>query len=221
MISNAKNNNFLLFSFTGGCALEKVELEPDQPFLRVLLSDTAELKCCYKGNKQAFFWVKRMPNSSVYKVNISVSEHEVKYDHDVKHCSTLTFKNVQLNDTGLYQCQLGSSTFTHGTYLQVYKLMEKMINLSESTKNTILTAEGILLLLCVIVPSATILFKSKDLKELEMKKVEAEEENIYQGLNLDDCCTTYDQIERSQVQGQYQDVRSGVEEREEIQLEKP
>lgn len=37
--------------------------------------------------------------------------------------------------------------------------MEKMVNLSESTKNTILTVEGILLLLCVIVPSAALLFE--------------------------------------------------------------
>jgi len=42
-----------------------------------------------------------------------------------------------------------------------------------------------------------------------------------QGLNLDDCCTTYDQIERSQAQGPYQDVGNIMEEKEEIQLEKP
>lgn len=37
--------------------------------------------------------------------------------------------------------------------------MYKTINLSENTKNKILTAEGILLLLCVLLPSATLLFK--------------------------------------------------------------
>lgn len=42
-----------------------------------------------------------------------------------------------------------------------------------------------------------------------------------QGLNLDDCCATYDQIERSQAQGPYQDVGNIKEEDEEIQLEKP
>lgn len=44
---------------------------------------------------------------------------------------------------------------------------------------------------------------------------------IHQGLNLDDCCTTYDQIERSQAHGPYQDVCNIIEEEEEIQLEKP
>lgn len=44
---------------------------------------------------------------------------------------------------------------------------------------------------------------------------------IHQGLNLEDCCTTYDQIERSQAQGPYQDICNVMEEEEEIQLEKP
>lgn len=46
---------------------------------------------------------------------------------------------------------------------------------------------------------------------------------IRQGLNLDECWSTYDQIERPQTHGQYQDVGNlkGEEEEEEIQLEKP
>ncbi len=43
----------------------------------------------------------------------------------------------------------------------------------------------------------------------------------HQGLNLDDCCSAYDQIERSQGHGPYQDVCNIKEEEEEIQLEKP
>ena len=35
--------------------------------------------------------------------------------------------------------------------------MEKMINLCENTKNKILTAEGILLLLCVLLPATALL----------------------------------------------------------------
>lgn len=37
--------------------------------------------------------------------------------------------------------------------------MEKTINLRETTKNKILIAEGFLLLLCVMLPSAILLFK--------------------------------------------------------------
>lgn len=45
--------------------------------------------------------------------------------------------------------------------------------------------------------------------------------HTHQGLNLDDCCTTYDQIERSQTTGPYQDLCDSYEEEEDIQLEKP
>lgn len=37
--------------------------------------------------------------------------------------------------------------------------LQKTLNLSEKTKNRILTAEGILLLLCVLLPSTTILLQ--------------------------------------------------------------
>lgn len=42
--------------------------------------------------------------------------------------------------------------------------MEKTINLSESTKNKILTVEGVLLLLCVIIPSASLLLQVRKQK---------------------------------------------------------
>ena len=37
--------------------------------------------------------------------------------------------------------------------------MEKILNLSENAKNNILTGQGILLLLCVILPGAKLLYK--------------------------------------------------------------
>ncbi|XP_017271004.1 B-cell antigen receptor complex-associated protein alpha chain [Kryptolebias marmoratus] len=215
---------FVLCGLVGGSANTEVTLEPDHPYLRVPLSGKATLKCCYQGAKHNLTWTLLNSTYSLLYVSKTPKQDVEMTDETIgnRHCGILIIKAVHLDDTGLYRCFLNSSkTVTHGTFLQAYKVMEKTINLSESTKNTILTIEGILLLLCVIVPSATLLFKSKGLKELEMKKVKTEEENIYQGLNLDDCCTTYDQIERSQVQGQYQDVGSGMEEREEIQLEKP
>ncbi|XP_070768719.1 B-cell antigen receptor complex-associated protein alpha chain [Enoplosus armatus] len=221
--------NLLLCSFVVVFALGEVSLEVDRPFLRVKLFEAAVLKCCYTTRVSVdFTWARRVQPS-----NMTLGPDAVQFPDratqgntkvDEIFCGTLTFKSVELNDTGLYQCLLNGSDvhlFTHGTYLQVYKPIEKTINLSESTKNKILTAEGILLLLCVIVPSATLLCQSKRLNELEKKKVKREDENIYQGLNLDDCCATYDQIERSQAHGPYQDVCNIMEEEEEIQLEKP
>ncbi|KAK2844819.1 hypothetical protein Q5P01_011478 [Channa striata] len=201
-----------------------IKLMNDEPFLSVALYGKAILKCCYKSEAMSLnrTWVR-----SFFAGNKSVGPESVNDANPVenregdKECSTLTLSSVKKKDSGLYQCLVNGSLHTHGTYLQVYRPLQKTINLSESTKNKILTAEGVLLLLCVLLPSVTLLFKSKRVNELEKKKMKKEEENIYQGLNLDDCCTTYDQIERSQANGPYQDVCNIIEEEEDIQLEKP
>lgn len=216
---------FVLCSLGVGFTQGEVLLMADRPYLKVWLFDPADLYCCYEGEPKGITWVRRVKaNNTGYLQSVEVSERVTTRDN-LKGgilCGTLTITSVQLNDSGLYHCKLnGTETYTHGTYLHVYKPLEKTIAIKESTKNMILTAEGILLLMCVLVPSATILFKSKSLNELEKKKVKMEEENIYQGLNLDDCCATYDQIERSQGQGPYQDVGNIMEEGEEVQLEKP
>lgn len=220
--------NFLLYSFVVVViAHAKVELEADIPFLRVRINGKADLKCCFRSKTKELLnltWVRRINANTTLLPEIVKPPEPVNTSDDGQFCGTLTFKSVQQNNTGMYQCWLNKTNFftmTHGTFLQVYKPLEKTINLSENTKNNILKAEGIILFLCVLLPSATLLLKSKKLNELEKKKVAKEEENIYQGLNLDDCCTTYDQIERSQTHDPYQDVCNIIEEEEEIQLEKP
>ncbi|XP_007553816.1 B-cell antigen receptor complex-associated protein alpha chain [Poecilia latipinna] len=216
---------FVLCSLMGSVASNKdILLEPDRPFLRVRLFDRAELECCYKNGpaNTNVTWVNRFSyTGQMYPVNLSEEVFQNYSKSNGKQCVFLILKNVKLTDTGMYQCHFNNTkVYSHGTYLQVFKPIEKTINLSESTKNKILTAEGVLLLLCVVIPSASLLFKSKKQNKLEMKKMKQEEENIYQGLNLEDCCSTYDQIERSQGQSQYQDVCTAMEEKEEI-LEKP
>ncbi|AWO96319.1 putative B-cell antigen receptor complex-associated protein alpha chain [Scophthalmus maximus] len=206
----------------------EVTLQADVPYLRVSLSHRAVLECCYNtsGKSVKHTWVKsfKVAKESFGPLAVNFSEHVFEGFKTKSGCSTLTLRSVQLNDTGMYQCWLNSSDirlFSHGTYLQVFKPLEKTLNLSESTKNKILTAEGVLLLLCVLLPSTTLLCKSKKLHELEKKKARKEEDNIYQGLNLDDCCSTYDKIERSKAHGPYQDVCNTMEDEEEIQLEQP
>ncbi|KAK6269267.1 hypothetical protein J4Q44_G00394160 [Coregonus suidteri] len=78
----------------------------------------------------------------------------------------------------------------------------------------------------VLLHGTMMLRKTKKLNQLKKKRVKEEEENIYEGLNLEECSSTYDQIQRSLVQGPYQDVGNMLieeeeEEEEEIQLEKP
>ncbi|KAM6935537.1 B-cell antigen receptor complex-associated protein alpha chain [Lycodopsis pacificus] len=219
--------NLLLCSFVVGIAQTTVVLEADRPFLKVQVQHTADLQCCYTSkNSVTVHWIKQVGNKTLSTHAVALSQRVTVESITVsgKPCGSLTFDPVQLNDTGFYQCLLKGNDFnrvSHGTYLQVYQPMKKTLNLSESTKNRILTAEGVLLLLCVLMPSVTLLFKSKRLHELEKKKAKKEEENIYQGLNLDDCSSAYDQIERSQAHGQYQDVGNIKDEEEQIQLEKP
>ncbi|XP_034553077.1 B-cell antigen receptor complex-associated protein alpha chain [Notolabrus celidotus] len=220
--------NVLLCIFVVVIAQAELILEADRPFLSVQQGRMAVLECCYTKTmeQKSFKWFKHVEVDSTV-----IGPHEVNLTDfltvDTKNnkpfCGILNFLSVQPSDSGFYQCWLiESKVFTYGTYLHVFKPLGKAIDIKESTKNKILTAEGVLLFLCVILPAATLLFQSKRISELEKKKERKEEENIYQGLNLEDCCTTYDQIERSQAHGQYEDVCTPMqEEEEEIQLEKP
>uniref|UniRef100_A0A8B9MXB2 Uncharacterized protein n=1 Tax=Accipiter nisus TaxID=211598 RepID=A0A8B9MXB2_9AVES len=56
------------------------------------------------------------------------------------------------------------------------------LNIKESTKNRIITAEGILLLLCAVGPGLFLLFRKRWANErlLQMKKNAFEEENLYE-----------------------------------------
>uniref|UniRef100_A0A3Q3WXN2 Ig-like domain-containing protein n=1 Tax=Mola mola TaxID=94237 RepID=A0A3Q3WXN2_MOLML len=209
------------------CMLKQVPLDEvfsntNIPYLRVRVTGRADLECCQTNGHQSFrpIWVVRRQSNQDHIVVRSTDKTKDK-PHGAT-CSNLSIKSVQLNDSGLYRCYVGpekNPQFINGAYLQVYEPMEKTINLCEKTKNKILTAEGILLLLCVLLPATALLCQVR--LTLENKRMAKEEENIYQGLNLDDCCTTYDQIERSQSHGPYQDVCSALKEEEEIQLEKP
>ncbi|KAG8009933.1 B-cell antigen receptor complex-associated protein alpha chain [Nibea albiflora] len=154
-----------------------------------MLSGRAGLECCYSytGGKLDMGWIKWIKGINKTQVPLAMKSSDdvdIKTKHETgnnKHCGTLTFKSVKMDETGLYQCWLNSSVgiYSHGTYLHVYS-STKTINLRESTKNKILTAEGILLFLCVLLPSVSLLFQSKRLNQLEKKKARREEENIYQ-----------------------------------------
>ncbi|XP_067094677.1 B-cell antigen receptor complex-associated protein alpha chain [Osmerus mordax] len=217
----------------------QVTLEADRPSLRVQLSHAAHLQCCYHTTRGAVngSWIHSVHtvNGTGFPKRVKLKDPRVRVDKNQTvegaWCHHLTLSSVQLDDSGLYQCflnnsSLRSSTYTHGTFLQVYKPMEKVFDLSESVKNQILAVEGVLLLVCVLLPGVILLFKAKRVNELEILRTRREEENIYEGLNLDDCSTTYDKIQCSLVQGAYQDVGYRVKEMEEdeeddAQLQKP
>ncbi|XP_030641245.1 B-cell antigen receptor complex-associated protein alpha chain-like [Chanos chanos] len=212
------------------CDHKDILPEPDRPSVRLEVSQTATLECCYKGSGNfTVHWVKivRVKNeSTMSEVPDNTGERGKRMTQEVT-CHTLTFKEVTLDHAGLYRCYFNNTrgsgskreVYTHGTYLQVYKPIEKtFLDISDRTKNSIITAEGILLLLCAVIPGLTLICKKKRLNQLERRK-DKEQENVYEGLNLEDCNTTYHEIQRSQVQGTYQDVGNTVT--GDITLEKP
>ncbi|TFJ96215.1 L-amino-acid oxidase [Platysternon megacephalum] len=137
--------------------------------------------------------------------------------------SVLAFHPARKSDIGLYFCQVSTDQAwgqSCGTYLRVRKPVPvPFLNMRESTKNQLITAEGILLLFCAVGPGVFLLFRKRWENErlLQSKKNEYEEENLYEGLNLDEC-SMYEDISRG-LQATYQDVANlrGLD----MQLEKP
>ncbi|KAM9436696.1 B-cell antigen receptor complex-associated protein alpha chain [Clarias gariepinus] len=212
-----------------------VKLFHDRPGLRLAISETATMKCCYSTmNEVNIKWEQTVMNffNTTESVTVNDKFYRVKIKNESKTkresnymCSILILDDIKVNDSGLYQCSLKEKNknsnitfYTPGTFLQVYEPIKMILGISEASKNSIITAEGVFLLLFVLLPGTALICKSKGLNELEKRKGK-EEENIYEGLNLDDCNSTYHQIQRSLVQGPYQDVINNDE--DDIQLEKP
>lgn len=137
--------------------------------------------------------------------------------------ANLTISAVEKKDSGLYICKVsrgGKSRSSCGTYLRVLKPVPKaLLQLEEGTKNTIITAEGVILLICAVVPGTILLFQKRweNERRFQIKKHLEEGENLYEGLNLGEC-SMYEDISRG-LQSTYQDVASVR--LPDIQLEKP
>lgn len=135
----------------------------------------------------------------------------------------LIIRSVNKRHGGIYRCQInhGNEVLRScGTYLRVRELTAKaFLNMGEGTKNNIITAEGIILLFCAVVPGTLLLFRKRwqNMKFGVDARDDYEDENLYEGLNLDDC-SMYEDISRG-LQGTYQDV--GSLHIGDVQLEKP
>ncbi|XP_044778229.1 B-cell antigen receptor complex-associated protein alpha chain isoform X2 [Neomonachus schauinslandi] len=101
------------------------------------------------------------------------------------------------------------------------RLPRPFLDMGEATKNNIITAEGIILLFCAVVPGTLLLFRKRwqNMKFGVDTQDDYEDENLYEGLNLDDC-SMYEDISRG-LQGTYQDVGSLHIGDGDVQLEKP
>ncbi|XP_048225237.1 B-cell antigen receptor complex-associated protein alpha chain [Perognathus longimembris pacificus] len=134
-----------------------------------------------------------------------------------------TISKVNKSHGGIYQCQVedkGMLRHSCGTYLRVREPAPRpFLDMGEGTKNRIITAEGIILLFCAVVPGTLLLFRKRWQNEKFGMDAQDdyEDENLYEGLNLDDC-SMYEDISRG-LQGTYQDV--GSLHIGDVQLEKP
>ncbi|KYO40873.1 B-cell antigen receptor complex-associated protein alpha chain isoform X1 [Alligator mississippiensis] len=204
--------------------LSVLQVQPGPTSLTVTVGSLAELRCEFQANPNAsVIWSRACSaNCTELLVMVNGSDRWISVDGH-RGTSLLAFPHAEKQHSGLYYCRVEANDMqgqSCGTYLRVRKPMPtSFLNMRESTKNQIITAEGILLLFCAVGPGLFLLFRKRWANErlLQAKKSAYEEENLYEGLNLDDC-SMYEDISRG-LQSTYQDVANirGSD----IQLEKP
>ncbi|KAM9224760.1 B-cell antigen receptor complex-associated protein alpha chain [Dugong dugon] len=192
----------------------------NQPSVTVIVGESAHLHCLdnnsTNGTSSNITWWLILPGNYV--------QWSSKFlGLGLGPTGKLTIKNVNKSHGGVYQCRLGKDPETKGscgTYLRVReRLPRPFLDMGEGTKNRIITAEGIILLFCAVVPGTLLLFRKRWQNE-KFRMVthdDYEDENLYEGLNIEDC-SMYEDISRG-LQGTYQDV--GSLQVGDVQLEKP
>lgn len=196
-----------------GC--QALWLERSPPSLTVNLGEEAVLTCKNDGRNPNITWWFSLQSNSTWP--------PMPLGPGLGPMGKLIFPEVNKSHRGMYWCQVIESQVLKrscGTYLRVRKQVPRpFLDMGEGTKNRIITAEGIILLFCAVVPGTLLLFRKRWQNEkfgVDMPD-DYEDENLYEGLNLDDC-SMYEDISRG-LQGTYQDV--GSLHIGDVQLEKP
>ncbi|XP_015282234.1 PREDICTED: B-cell antigen receptor complex-associated protein alpha chain [Gekko japonicus] len=181
------------------------------------------LECTFKGpfNVNVTWRKSCSPNCSQIINATSKSNPDISMEVG-DGFSKLYFNPAKIGDSGMYYCVVMSSDDhgqSCGTYLWVRRPPPtSFLNIRESVKNKIITAEGFLLLVCAIGPGLFLLLRKRwENESLLQAKKKYEEENLYEGLNLDEC-SMYEDISRG-LQATYQDI--GNVKVIDLQLEKP
>ncbi|XP_004694206.1 PREDICTED: B-cell antigen receptor complex-associated protein alpha chain [Condylura cristata] len=210
---------FVLFSISAaglGPWGQALRVDPGLPSLTVRLGEKAHLQCSHQASTphsrpKVTWWITLQSNYSWPAKLLESTDEE------------LIIHQVNKSHRGLYHCQVEEGNQTQrscGTYLRVQEpLPRPFLDMGEGTKNNIITAEGIILLVSAVVPGMLLLFRKRwqNLKFEMDTREDYEDENLYEGLNLDDC-SMYEDISRG-LQGTYQDV--GSLHIGDVQLEKP
>ncbi|XP_072704333.1 B-cell antigen receptor complex-associated protein alpha chain isoform X1 [Ciconia boyciana] len=207
-----------------GADAEVVTVEAGPTSRTATVGDHLSLECLFQapGNARVT-WYQVCSYNCTHRYALVKTSQRGRQLQQEEGRATLTFLRLAHNDSGLYYCRVEAGRAVGqscGTFLRVRDPMAvPFLNIKESTKNRIITAEGVLLLLCAVGPSLFLLFRKRWANErlLQMKKSAYEEENLYEGLNLDEC-SMYEDISRG-LQPTYQDV--GSLHAADAQLEKP
>ncbi|KAI5234622.1 B-cell antigen receptor complex-associated protein alpha chain [Manis pentadactyla] len=211
---------FLISAAGLGPGCQALWVDGGPPSVTVSVGDKARLLCLHNSSKPAShlkvtWWRILQGNATWSPMLWSVGEGPN---------GELTIPQVNKSHMGLYRCLIeedgGESKQSCGTYLRVREPPPRpFLDMGEGTKNNIITAEGIILLFCAVVPGTLLLFRKRwqNLKFGPDGQDDYEDENLYEGLNLDDC-SMYEDISRG-LQGTYQDV--GNLHIGDVQLEKP
>ncbi|XP_039705920.1 B-cell antigen receptor complex-associated protein alpha chain isoform X1 [Pteropus medius] len=193
----------------------------DPPSMVVILGDEARLPCLHNSSKPSSH-----TNITWWRILHGNYTHTwpPQYEGEGQGpTGEMTIPSVNKTHVGMYRCKVhygNRSVQSCGTYLLVREPYPRpFLNMGEGTKNNIITAEGIILLFCAVVPGTLLLFRKRwqNVKFGIDAQDDYEDENLYEGLNLDDC-SMYEDISRG-LQGTYQDV--GSLHIGDVQLEKP
>ncbi|XP_053308122.1 B-cell antigen receptor complex-associated protein alpha chain [Spea bombifrons] len=196
------------------------------PSRSLIIGEDAELHCNFSmkpSEKLTVTWIQIQKSGSASNNEVYIYDNMTYMDRMTVDRRTLSLhvKHAEKNDSGLYVCTVtvnGKSYRSCGTYLRVREPTPYFFfKMDEITKNRLITAEGVMLLLCAVIPGVLLLYKKRweNLKALSLKHDEGE--NLYEGLNLEDC-SMYEDISRG-LQATYEDV--GAMRVSDIQLEKP
>ncbi|XP_046540068.1 B-cell antigen receptor complex-associated protein alpha chain [Equus quagga] len=213
---------FLLFLISAagvGPGCQALWVDGGPPSVTVNVGDEARLQCKHNGSSPGshinITWWRILQSNFTWP--------PMFLEYGKGPMGELTIQQVNKSHGGMYRCQAKEGNETKqscGTYLRVREpLPRPFLDMGEGTKNNIITAEGIILLFCAVVPGTLLLFRKRwqNLKFGPDIQDDYEDENLYEGLNLDDC-SMYEDISRG-LQGTYQDV--GSLHIGDVQLEKP
>ncbi|XP_068944329.1 B-cell antigen receptor complex-associated protein alpha chain [Petaurus breviceps papuanus] len=139
-----------------------LHLISDPPSVTVPVGGTAWLPCRHDGGPEAnvTWWRVIMHNFTWPRVRV---------EKHLQPNGTLVVWKVNKNDGGMYLCQVslkhGPTLESCGTYLRVREPIPRpFLDMGEGTKNRIITAEGIILLFCAVVPGTLLLFRSQEIQ---------------------------------------------------------